>query len=174
MPAFHLSGPASSFNMNIEERTIATEPLLDMIQSVLGRGSSIQIMAKGRSMTPFIKDSDTLILLPAPAGSPGLGDVVAFKSTQDNKLAIHRVVKKLHNGYWIKGDSCSEPDGFIPQKDILGVVNRIERAGRRIKFGFGPERFLIAFLSARNILFPFVSYFYKGFYRLPPRAMDSR
>ena len=36
----------------------------------------------------------------------------------------------------------------------MGRVTRVERNGKEIFFGLGPERFLIAFLTRRGLLFP--------------------
>ena len=151
------------FDMDKEERLISGAPLIDLIRDVLGQGSSINLIAKGFSMAPFIKDGDVLTLAPLSISAPAFGDVVAFKSSKGNKLAIHRVIKAHKDRYLMKGDSCSEPDGYIPKDDVLGLLSRINRAGKRIAFGLGPEKTLIAFLSARSLLCPLLSLMNRGF-----------
>ncbi len=57
-------------------------------------------------------------------------------------------------GYLIRGDNAPEGDGLVPLQDILGLVTRVERNGRRVLLGRGPERRLLAFLVRRDLLQP--------------------
>ena len=134
--------------------------MMDLIRAVIGRGSSINLVATGWSMAPFIKHGDILTLSPLPARTPGLGDVVAFKFPQTDKMAIHRVIETHQDRYLLKGDYRSGPDCYILKTDILGIVSRIDRAGSKVSFGIGPGKALISYLSARNILYPLLSFAY--------------
>jgi hypothetical protein len=144
-----------------EERFIDGISLINLIQTALGRGASLPLQAKGCSMAPFIKDGDVLTLSPLPFHEPGFGDVIACKLPQGNKLVIHRVVKSHKDYCLIRGDYCSEPDGWIPKRNILGVVSRLDRDRNRVTFGIGPAKALIALLSATNLLYPFLSFLYR-------------
>jgi hypothetical protein len=55
---------------------------------------------------------------------------------------------------WMRGDNSLQADGFFPKTSILGRVERVERNGKRVYLGLGPERFLIAFLTRTNLLLP--------------------
>jgi hypothetical protein len=155
------ASPKGPHVLDKEERHINNISLINLIQTTLGQGASLPLQAKGTSMAPFIKDGDILTLSPLPVHEPGLGDVIACKLPHGNKLVIHRIVKALKDCCLIRGDYCSEPDGLISRKDILGVVSRLDRDGTRITFGFGPIRILIAILSARNILYPLLSILFR-------------
>jgi hypothetical protein len=63
------------------------------------------------------------------------------------------------NGYsnLTMGDNSPKADGMIPRKSILGSVQKVERDGKKVYRGLGPERFLIAFLTCRGLLFPLFS-----------------
>ncbi len=135
-----------------EECVMAQGPLMELLETVLGRGSCMQIEAKGHSMDPFIKDGDVLAISPTPSGGLRLGDIVAFRLPAADKLLIHRVIGMFPDACLVRGDCCSEPDGLIQKKDVLGVVSRIERRGCRINLGLGAEKAVIAFLSSKNIL----------------------
>jgi len=82
------------------------------------------------------------------------GDIVAFIRPKLNKLIIHRVVGKKTEYFHIKGDNIPDTDEQIPATNILGRVTRVERNGKEVFWGLGPERFLIAFLTRRGLLFP--------------------
>ena len=74
---------------------------------------------------------------------------------------MHRVVGKRGDSYLIRADSAIETDGQIPMKNIIGRVTKVERNGKRIILGLGPERLLIAFLIRRGLLFPLLPIVWK-------------
>ena len=89
----------------------------------------------------------------APPVSPvgvRLGDVVAFESAA--RLIVHRVVRTGPGQYLLKGDNVAQPDGWFPAAALLGRVVRVERSGRPIRIGLGPERALVALLSRSGVL----------------------
>jgi len=127
---------------------------VELLRAVLGKGVPFRFRAKGFSMHPFIKDGDVVTLSPLSARPPRVGNTVAFLYPESGKLAIHRVVGKAGNSFLIMGDGNPGPDGMIPAKNILGCVRKVERDGKRVYLGLGPERFLIAWLSRRRLLYP--------------------
>jgi hypothetical protein len=120
-----------------------------LFADLLSGGIPIRVRASGGSMFPFVRDGDVLTLVSTPASGPGLGDVVAFRCAHAGPLVVHRVVAKAGKGCVLKGDSYlpGQTDGLISKENLLGVVSRLERQGRPVRFGFGPERRLIALLS---------------------------
>ncbi len=136
--AFNLSGPA----------------LLALMRAVLDRGATFRFRARGTSMMPLIRDGDVLSVSPLRR-SPGLGDVVAFVQGTPERLAVHRVVALQGASCLIQGDNADGcPDGVVCYDQILGRVTCVERAGRRVRLGLGPERVLVALLSRRGMLWP--------------------
>lgn len=103
-------------------------------------------------MSPFIKDGDEVTISPLFGSSPGFGNVIAFVHPGTGKLIVHRVVRVLGEAYIVKGENALEIDGLIKKENILGVVTRVERKGKRVFFGSGPGRFLIGFLTRKNLL----------------------
>jgi hypothetical protein len=128
--------------------------LPELVREVLGKGVECRLQVKGYSMSPFIKDSDVLTVSPMSGSPPGFGDVIAFIHPKTEKLLIHRVVWKSRDAYLLKGESALEPDGLIKKENILGLVTKVERKGKTIFLGLGPERFLIALLTRTNLLLP--------------------
>jgi signal peptidase I len=130
--------------------------LVQLLRSVLGKGAPVRFRAKGFSMSPFIKNDDVVTLSPLQNSFPGVGDVIAFVLHGTDKLCVHRVVGKEGNLYVTKGDSSSEADESVPIENILGFVRRVERNGKEVFLGLGPERYLIAFLGGRGLLLPLI------------------
>jgi hypothetical protein len=152
---------ASSNNMtaavtvSVTDLSLTSPLLAEILSGVLARGLPFRFRAAGSSMVPFIRDGDVLTLLPLPARGPQPGDVVAF-CFPGQHLAVHRVIRATAPGYLLKGDNYppGQTDGIVPREDILGRVSRVERNGRSISFGAGPERRLIALFSCIGLLFP--------------------
>lgn len=98
-------------------------------------------------MSPFIKDGDVITVSPLLDTSLRIGDVVAFIHPKMKKIVIHRTVGKRGDSLLVKGDNTSDVDGFLPKAKILGYVNTVERDGKAVYLGLGPDRALIALLS---------------------------
>ena len=82
-----------------------------------------------------------------------MGDVVAFLHPETKLLCVHRVLSRNKGALLIQGDnSPGKPDGIISMEAIMGRVTLVERGGRKIRLGFGPERVLIALLSRSGLL----------------------
>jgi signal peptidase I len=130
------------------------EVLPELVMEVVSKGVECRLQAKGYSMSPFIKDGDMITISPVSGSLPRFGDVIAFIHPKTEKLLIHRVVWKIGDACLVKGENALEPDGLIKKENVLGLVTKVERKGKRIFLGLGPERFLIAFLTRTNLLLP--------------------
>ncbi|OGP91738.1 MAG: signal peptidase I [Deltaproteobacteria bacterium RBG_16_54_18] len=126
------------------------------MRGVFDKGSSFRFKGKGYSMSPFIKDGDVLTIAPLQGSSPRFGDVMVFTHPTTGKLVIHRLIGKREGSYLTKGDNAPEADGLISKAAILGQVVRVERNGRYVSLGLGPDRFFIAFVT-RNGLLPLLN-----------------
>lgn len=125
-----------------------------LLRAVLQKASSVRFQAKGFSMAPFIKNADVLTVCPLKHRLPGLGDIIAFVHKETGGLCIHRIVGREKDFYITQGDNLSESAEHVTREDILGCVTRVERGSRSISWGLGPERYVIAFLGRRGLLFP--------------------
>lgn len=104
-------------------------------------------------MSPFIKNADIITVSPLSSTRLSCGDVAAFASPKTGRLVVHRVIGKREKFVLLKGDNASNPDEPVPKKSILGRVIKVERNGKAISVGLGPERYLISFLSRKQFLF---------------------
>lgn len=128
--------------------------LRELLQGVLSRGVPFRFCAGGGSMAPFIRDGDVIFVSPLRADSPGVGEVVAIVHPQTEKLIVHRVIGRRDSGCLIQGDNGETGEGLVPMRNILGRVTRVERNGRKVLLGLGPERLAIAALSRAGLLVP--------------------
>ncbi|MCX6688350.1 MAG: hypothetical protein NTZ39_01405, partial [Methanoregula sp.] len=123
-----------------------------LTRDILARGLPFRFSAPGFSMSPFIRDGDVITLAPYQAASCRPGVVVGFVRPDTGRLVVHRVVTISKDGCRIRGDNTPDEDGEIPHACIIGQVTRVERAGKTIRFGLGPERRIIALFSRRGWL----------------------
>jgi len=156
--------PDSEF-LVIQEEGVAfsNKALQAILQEVLTRGQSVRLGVRGFSMFPCIMDNDIVTVSPLNGRVSYLGLAVAFIHPCSNKLVIHRVIRQDQDAAVIKGDSLFGIDGFIPLKNILGAVTKIERDNRRVRFGIGYGVPLALFFNKTNL---FAAFFHLGM-RLP-------
>jgi len=128
--------------------------LVELLRAVLSKGVPARFQAKGFSMSPFIKNKDVVTISPLQRNQPGLGEIIAFVHPETQGLCIHRIVRRKDGISVTKGDNLSETDECVPRENILGFVTRVERNGKEVLLGLGLERFLIAILARRGLLFP--------------------
>jgi hypothetical protein len=115
------------------------EAMCDLIRPLLAEGRICRFVAGGMSMYPFIRDRDCVTIAPLDGKKPELGDVLAFFGEGSSSVVIHRMIRKRNGGYLMKGDNCRCPDGLIPPDRIGGILVKLERGGRTVRLGMGPE-----------------------------------
>ena len=149
--------------------------------AVMGKGRSFRFLAKGFSMSPFIKDGDVVTVSPFQGRKVRLGEVVAFISPQTQSLAVHRIISKQKTRFVLQGDNVPESDGTVSAEKILGFVEKVERQGKNINLGMGPERRVIAFLNRkgwlirlRYVLWRLLRPFRDGLRRMSDRDLSDK
>lgn len=108
-------------------------------------------------MAPFIRDGDVVTISPLGSDRRQLGGVIAVSLPGSRRLVIHRAVARVGSSWLVRGDNSPRPDGLVRAVDALGRVVRVERGGRTVVVGCGPERLLIALLSRYDLLIPLMA-----------------
>ena len=143
------------FAAHADELPLSGQALLSLLEAVLARGVPFRFRARGWSMAPFIRDGDVITVSPFRGARPGIGEVVAFTRPGEGNLVVHRIVARQGADLLVQGDSVPEcADGIIPAENLRGRVSRVERDGRDVWLGLGPERYAIAWLSRTRRLVP--------------------
>jgi len=110
--------------------------LLELSKDIFRRGKSVRFQAKGWSMRPFIRDGDFIVVSPIENSSIKTGDVV-FCITTDNKVIVHRIIRKHEKDkdnriiMFIKGDATFSSPEKVEIQNVLGKVAAVERNGRK-------------------------------------------
>lgn len=125
---------------------------LELLRATIERGASLRTRVRGWSMYPFIRDLDVVVISPPGPAPVRVGQVIAFAYHGSSRMAVHRVVTRDHGGWLVRGDNCDQPDGIVAFDAIVGYVVSVERQGKKIRLGMGPEARMIAWLSRRGAL----------------------
>ena len=125
--------------------------LTPLVRELLSEGRSVSIEVDGHSMTPFIRRGDLVTVRPRRDSRPSRGDVLLFVP-DSRRFIIHRHVGWVKGRVVPRGDCAPASDAPIPLEDVLGKVTQVERQGRRIWAGLGPERWVVAWLSRIGLL----------------------
>jgi signal peptidase I len=94
-------------------------------------GGLLKIFCRGFSMSPTIRRSDTLYVLPYNDTRVHIGDVVVFKSISQPIPTVHRVLRLDAFGITTMGDNNDSVDPhFLNSSDIIGKVVYLERRSK--------------------------------------------
>lgn len=132
--------------------------LRELVPGILGLGTLFRFAARGSSMFPFVRDRDVITVAPLRGNVLTHGDIALFLHPDSDRVVVHRIVSVEADAFLIRGDCASAPDGLIPAALILGRVSVVERNGRTVRLGQGPEKHAIAFLSRTGALAPLVRF----------------
>jgi signal peptidase I len=133
--------PVTSPDLPLEQKnegiSLSASVIMELIEAVHEKGAPFRFKANGYSMTPAIRNGDIITVSPLANLSLKRGDVVAFRHPESPQMLVHRVLRKKGDRFLIKGDNCSDADGWISVENILGVITRVERQGKNM---FWPDR----------------------------------
>ena len=85
----------------------------------------------GDSMRPLIRRKSDIVSI-VPLSRPLLrGDVVLFEHPT-GRYVVHRIYRMRDDSVQTLGDHCWNPDPWMPQSCVLGLVTQFERDGRTL------------------------------------------
>jgi len=120
---------------DLTKLAVSTDDFADIGVELLSGGKSVRFTARGSSMHPLVRDSDTLLITPRQPEKIKTGDVVLCE-TDAGQLLVHRVIRSRAEGdeirFFVQGDQAAGPDGWIPAARVHGRLEVIERDDRRL------------------------------------------
>jgi signal peptidase I len=142
----------------LQDLTVPNAVLCDLMQSALARGTPFRFRGLGYSMSPFIREGDTVFVSPLLGQKLRVGQVVAFIQSKSGLLLIHRVVCHKGSHILVQGDNMHRRDADrVSLENILGCVTQVKRNGQSVWFGQGAIGYWISLFSRLELLTPIVS-----------------
>ncbi len=105
----------------------------EVVRELLGRGLCARFQARGASMSPAIRDGETVEITPVTVSKLRKDDIVLAKT--NHGMRLHRIVLADHERdvYVTRGDCGKENDPPVKGSQILGIARAKEvRVGRRM------------------------------------------
>jgi signal peptidase I len=102
-------------------------------------GGSLPVVLTGNSMSPFLLSGDLLEVEPLREKN-SRGDVIYFRSSDEGRMVVHRVVGVNATGVRTRGDNNQSDDPTpVPLDAIVGRVVAAHRGKRRFTVPGGRE-----------------------------------
>ena len=129
----------------VNSRVLTSPDFHALAQEVLGQGGSFRFRARGRSMMPFVRPGDVLLVEPVDPARLRTGEIILFHQRSTSHV-VHRLIRRVKRDgrlvFIAQGDNSAIADAPILAEQVLGRVVGIEREGRRLRLDRGPGQLL--------------------------------
>lgn len=130
---------------------INMDDLKELMLDTFKEGKTFTFPAKGKSMKPFINDSDVVTL--RKVDKIKKGDVIYFKRELGGYV-LHRVIKIKKDGLIMCGDHQTRCEK-IKEDQVLAILDGVERKGKEKNLNSKKYRFYKFFIRFRIVRFIF-------------------
>src|SRR5690606_6031121 len=103
----------------------------ELVMQELAAGNTVRIPVIGKSMEPFLRERDEVLLQVAKIGDIDVGDIVLARWRQ--RYVLHRVVRKKADGLWLVGDNNLAQIENIASADLIAVLSEARRNGKLLQ-----------------------------------------
>jgi len=111
--------------MSTQREIVHQEAFSAVVADTLERGEAVKLRVQGVSMLPWLREGDSVRILPAVGRPLRRGDVVLFWREPDHPI-LHRIVRVYRVTdkivYMCLGDSERGTPESVPASAIIGVV----------------------------------------------------
>ena len=126
-------------------------------KEAIKKGHSVQTLARGYSMFPFLRKGDLLTVEPVSMDKIKRGDVVVFE--MEEKWIAHRVIK-IRNGekgleFMLQGDTCIAFDPVVDKENFIGLVSVFTRSNSKRDLSIGVLHFWRKLILVLGVLYNF-------------------
>ena len=101
------------------------------IESLLQNGENVKIPIRGKSMLPFLKETDKIVLFSAYAERFSLGDILLARE-ESGRVILHRLVKINKETLILAGDGNLVQHEIINSNRVIGVARWAIRGDKKI------------------------------------------
>jgi hypothetical protein len=109
----------------------------------LERTGSLMFTTVGRSMRPFLRSGEDMMVIEARKDSRFRPRDVVLYRRKSGKYVLHRIMAVRKADYVLCGDNCWELERGIRDEQILGVLTAVIREGKRLDVSSRSYRFKV-------------------------------
>lgn len=131
----------------------ANIPFFSLVETFLRRGTKVKIRVRGASMRPFLKEGDTVLIVPVLPETIGCGDIVLTHTAFG--VVLHRILFIRKGEIWLSGDANCRQLEYTTPKLIIGRADKAWRNGQPVKIN---SRRMRALAFGWYLLYPFRRY----------------
>lgn len=117
-------------------RIVPNDLFFEQIEAMLAEGHDVQIIVKGHSMRPLLRNERDRVVLTPVGGEAGrrtlrIGDIVLFRYR--GRHILHRIINSKGDRLTLAGDGNYGTTEHCTPDDVLAVVTKVvRRSGRTI------------------------------------------
>lgn len=112
-------------------KIVSNKKYFAKVESLLQNGENVKIPIRGKSMLPFLKETDKIVLFPAYAGRLSLGDILLARE-ESGRVILHRLVKINKETLILAGDGNLVQQEIINSNQVIGVARWAIRGDKKI------------------------------------------
>ena len=105
--------------------------LFGYVLDYIKQGKYVKIPVKGKSMQPFLREGDTVLLRPFEKSEITKGLIVLVR--MKDRMVLHRVVKYDDVQIWLAGDGNLVEHDLINFADVIATAVSLSRGRMTIK-----------------------------------------
>lgn len=129
--------------MNTKQKPVIkleNEAFFTVVKQRLDVGDQVWIPVVGKSMEPFLRQRDEVLLQAARVTDVAIGDIVL--ASWDQRYVLHRVVQKKADELWLVGDNNLVQVEKVGPADLLAVLFEARRAGKSLPLSHRWNKYL--------------------------------
>nr|NJM04203.1 hypothetical protein [Desulfobacula sp.] len=137
----------------MKELCLSPDNLSGLLDILLGEkhAQRVKIPCKGFSMSPFISDSDTIVIEPLNTiRNLRIGDIVVVLLSKQ-KIIIHRIIRIKDGSLLLKGDNLADCDGWFKKREVMGIVEAVFK--KKFNYRCNPFINYIIAIGSRTKIF---------------------
>jgi signal peptidase I len=109
---------------------------VEVCTGMLQAGLALRFRATGESMSPTIREGETILVMPINPHEVRRGDVVLYRKKE--KVIVHRVnaiegAEAVGHAFILRGDAMESCDEPVEPRQICGKAVWVERGKRKIR-----------------------------------------
>lgn len=117
--------------MNNETVRINNETYFTLVKQRLDAGAQVWIPIVGKSMQPFLRERDEVLLRKTETADVTVGDIVLAQWEQ--RYMLHRVVRKKAGWLWLAGDNNLVQLEKVASTDLIALLVEARRGSQSIQ-----------------------------------------